>query len=299
MKLASLLQIHRDSAHPHGLAGNFGDGYLIRNNLVYRNIRQFSLEFGFKYSDKPDADYLAFPMGQLESVLGNKLIPFTDNVTALENLNQKANTIEWDHIADNLKPNYMFHESCHAVARTCIETLAAGENELQLKLTRTLLEESFANTCELFAVADAKDQVHRNFLELNSYFTLFEIRTNLINLIENTGFKKLFKLVLLCYVHSNFLNEQLPEPQFKKFLQFAGVGESAIPAGLRSLIKHCFELNPNFRYTTTEMYLRTHKMEIPVEEALNFDYLSRIKNNEQIRALIDRLSDIAGATNER
>jgi len=295
MKLSVMLQKHFD-APKAGLASNFGDSFLMQTVPVYRNIRRKTLELGFSYSDKPNADYLAFPMSQLENVLNSKVIPYTDNVTALAALNANAPGLEWDHVVDNLKPNFVFHESCHAVARS----LSANVNALGLqeRLTVLLLEESFANACEFFAIAEAADQACRNFFEGNSDFSAFENRSNLKKAIEKFGPVAVFKVLLLGYVHSNFLNEKISDGDFKKLLDAAGL---SLPdtAALKSLVKNCFNLNPRFRYTTTEMYLRINGTTTPVEQALDFDYLHLVKNNSKLLDLINSLSQTAGATDER
>src|SRR4051812_29525325 len=102
MKLSAMLQLQKDSVHPLCLPLNFGDSYLMQNNQIFRNVRIKTCGLGFSFSDKPDANYLSFPMGQLENILKRKIIPYTDNVTALESLNRQASNLEWDHIADNL-----------------------------------------------------------------------------------------------------------------------------------------------------------------------------------------------------
>jgi hypothetical protein len=284
------------SSEMAGLASNFGDSFLMQTVQVYRNVRRKTLELGFSYSDKPDANYLAFPMSQLENVLASKIIPYTDNVTALVALNTKAQGLEWDHIVDNLKPNFVFHESCHAVARTLSQSVTTSN--LQERLVVLLLEESFANACEFFAIADAGDQICRNFLEVNSYFNAFEDRNNLKKMIEKSGAVEVFKVLLLSYVHSNFLNEKISDSDFKKLLDVAGLNATEA-APLKSLVKNCFNLNPRFRYTTTEMYLRVNGISTAVEQALDFDYLQLVKNNSKLLELINSLSQIAGATDER
>ncbi len=295
MKLSSMLLKHFEAPQA-GLASNFGDSFLIQNVGIYEAVRKKSLSLGFTYSDKPDANYLAFPMSQLENLMATKIIPYIDNVTALKALNLKAGELEWDHVVDNLKPNFVFHESCHAIAHSLRQNVKM--TDLQVRLTALLIEESFANTCEFFAIADASDPACRNFLEVNSYFTAFEDRTHLKKAIEKSGAVRVFKFLLLGYVHSNFLNEKMADTDLKNILEVANL-KNADTAALKSLVKNCFNLNPRFRYTTTEMYLRVNGVNTPVEQALDFDYLQLIKNKPELSELITSLSEIAGANNER
>lgn len=299
MKLSAMLQKHLESENPQGLSCNFGDAYLLKNNLVYKNIRRKTLSSGFSFSDSPDADYLAFPMGQLENVLSRKVIPYTDNFSAVKTLSAKAGNLDWDHVVDNLKPNYIFHESCHAIARTESKEVLGKDATLQTRLTTLLIEESFANACEFFAIADAGDQFSRNFLQINSYFTVFDDRTHLRKTIEKVGAADVFKVMLLGYLHSNFLNEKMTDADFKRILDLTAFKKMEAAPTLKSLAKNCFALNPRFRYTTTEMYLRVNNVAAAVEEALDFDYLQLVKNNSQIMKFINSLSQIAGDENER
>jgi hypothetical protein len=297
MKLAKMLQLHSETTEVHGLSGNFGDSYLLHFNRIYKNIREKTVDAGYSFSDKADVNYLAFPMGQLEEILIRKEIPYTDNVTALKILNSKASQIEWDHIVDNLKPNYIFHESCHAVARSLRQNRKMNFERMQEKLTALLIEESFANTCEFFAIVDAEDTAHRNFLEINSYFTVFEERKKLMDLISSHGAPDVFKFLLLGYVHSNFLNEGINEIEIKKIAELAGVRSPDKP--LKSIAANCFNLNPSFRYTTTELYLLSNNITTSVNEALNFDHLDVIKNNNDLLTLVSELSQVTETKNER
>ena len=295
MQLSALLHNHLESYDLHGLPYNLGDNYLCEKNKIYRNVRHETVKLGFTFSNKPDVNYLAFPMAQLENILTQKVIPFTDNVSALKLFSEQTGSLDWDHVVDNLKPNYVFHESCHAIARAKSQNVP--RTSLELKLTTLLLEESFANTCEFFAIADANDQTHRNFLEINSYFTLFDDRTHLKRAIEAVGAADVFKFMLLSYLHSNFLNEKLNDGDFRKVLNLCGLQAPESERALKSLAQNCFALNPRFRYTTTEMYLRSQKINTPVELALNFDYIQIIENNEALMDFINSLSQITGANN--
>lgn len=276
MKLTSLLQKHFDTQQA-GLSNNLGDGYLVTNNSVYRTIRKKSQELKFTFTDKPNPEYIALPMSQLENILSSKAIPYSNNVDVLKKLNEKIpGQIEWDHVVDNIKPNYVFHESCHVVARHLVEQLKLKDtSDIKTKITVMLLEESFANTCEFMATADASDETHRLFLEVNSYFTVFDDRTHLKNAMRDLGFSVVFKFMLMSYLHSNFLNEKLSEKTPNKTL--------------KSLGKNAFALNPRFRFTTTELYLRLHGIKQPVTEALKFDYLAVIEHNPSLQNLIQTM----------
>ena len=122
MKVSKLIEFDAASKAALGLEKNFGDSYLCRNNLIFRNIREQSLSLGFQFSAAPNPLYLALPLSQLDTILSSKVIPYHDNVTVLQSL-QAA---DWTEIQENLKTNHVLHESCHAVSRSVV-------NEFKIK----------------------------------------------------------------------------------------------------------------------------------------------------------------------
>lgn len=289
MNLSSVLLQHTESPAPQQLAKNLGDGFLLQHNRTFREVREKTLALGFSYSDRPEQDYLSFPMGQLENLLKRKLLPYLDNVTPLQNLMLRtAAPIEWDHVVDNLRPNYVFHESCHAIARS----FSAETPSLQFKITAMLLEESFANTCEFFAIADAQSSIHRLFLEMNSYFVAFENRTHLNNAIEKNGRDCVFQFMLLCYLHSQFLHDSFNEGELKKIFDLCDLKNTSEVKTLKALGKNVFLLNPRFRSTTTEMYLRLNGIHDPIQKALNFSGINLIAQDSALKTYLQKLASV-------
>jgi hypothetical protein len=257
-----------------------GDGYLLNQSPIYRRIREDALNLGFTFSTNKDTQYEALPMSQLESVIESRVIPYVDNVSPLQKLNQQTNgQLNWEHVADNLRPNYIFHESCHAVARS----KTGPSDQLKKTVVKILLEESFANTCEFLAIADANEPIHRIFLDMNSYFTVYEDRTHLKKAISQYGFESMYQFMLLCYLYSNFLNEFLSDSEFSKIIALAGFQVQPDKKVLKSLAKYAFELNPSFRYNTTELYFRMRGYSQPIKELLNFNPIDLIASDSEIR----------------
>lgn len=288
MKLTALLQKH-ETTKASGLLLSLGDGYLVENNSYYGAVRKKVKTLDFKFSDSPHQDYLAFPMSQLENLLSTKTIYFQNNADILSALDQKApQQISWDHIGGNLKANYVFHESCHAIARSISTKLGLTyTTDQKVKLVVMLLEESFANTCEFMAINDAQDAVHKIFLEANSFFTRFDDRTHLKNLIQEVGHKKVFKFMLYAYLHSNFLNEHYTPNDLNRVMKLTFNHKA-----LKNLSRNAFELSPGFRFNTTELYLRLNGINQNVLDALAFDYLTIVEQNPNLLKLIDELTEI-------
>ena len=297
MKLIRLLELHQNSSTSTSLATNFGDGYLLKYNRIYQNIRNNLLAFGYQLSDGPNSFYQALPLSQLDALLTNKKIPFTDNVSVLLEIEAKIpNSIQWNDIIDNLKPNHIFHESCHGMARENLElhlgALSATKDrqEFEQRALRMLIEESFANCCELLAVIDVHDQVHRIFFELNSYTHLFEERAHFISALKNFGHIELMKFLLLSYLHANFLHESLDERQFTRVLNLSFNHPSQLNPKdrktLKALSKIAFRLDLRFRLITTSFYLRLSGIPKDMTDLLEFDFLARLESNAEYMSAI-------------
>lgn len=290
MKLARLIELHRQNLSSQDLADNFGDGFLVRNNRIYGQIRTAALKAGYRLSSELNADYLALPFAQLEKILASKTIPYANNVTVIEKLAaQLKDNVVWDDISDGLRKNFVFHEGCHAVAREFAGFDQAQDS--QSKAFRILMEESFANTCEFLAVADAEDAAHRIFFEANSYTALFEDRKNIVNAIRNSGFSAVFKIMWLAYLHSNYLHDYLDEKQWNRCLVIAGIESLPAPQlkALKTLSKTAFTLDPRFRLVTTGFHLKLNGISMAPQELLQFKILEMSALQEFLQSACEAL----------
>lgn len=304
MKIARLLESHCQVKDPQGLENNLGDSYLLKHNQIFKNIRNIAVESKFKYHSSPSEDFQALPLSQLENILKSKSIPYTNNVQVLEKIVENLkDKINWDDISDGYKRNYVFHESCHAVARSLDEK--SGQREIdhssldgqRQHCFQLLLEESFANTCELLAVVDCHDQAHKLFFEINSYTFLFESRTFLKAAIEDLGVVEAFKFFLLIYLHSNFLKNNLSDKAFDRILKIAlGKNKKALGAkeikNLKALSKIPFTLDLRFRTTTTGLHLRLSGIDKNISELFDFDLISFIENSDSLLTCVEELAKL-------
>lgn len=299
MKLAQLLEKNQNSRASCGLAENFGDSYLCGHNQIFASIRTAVISAGFRLSCQYHPFYQALPLSQLEWILSNKQIPFCDNMGVLHAIENKVkNRILWDDICDQLTKNHLFHESCHGVARFIFNSQQPPRadhlaTESQLNLMKVLLEESFANTCELLAIVDAADAAHRIFFEWNSYICMFNERGNLAKVMSELGEEKIFQLMLLCYLHSNFQYSKLEESQLQRVLDFVGFEkglETTMKKLLRAISKIAFQLNPRFRQVTTSFYLKMNGTLTPMSELIDFDFMAVLESHPYWSQLLQQLT---------
>lgn len=275
MKLANLLSHHHKYAKQTGALENvFGDGYLCAHNRIYREARERAIAVGFKFSaDRNDA-YRALPLAQLDNLLKAKTIPYIDNVTVLESLEARIpNQTVWDDIIDGFKGNHVFHESCHAYARSKIRGLDPALGYL--------LEESYANAQELLSILDAEDKSHRLFLELNSYVYMLEDRVHLIAAEKAMGLSALTRFMILSYLHANYLRETFEFERMLKLSTDRPVDDKTAKS-LKRLAKIAWQLNPRFREVTTRFYFKLQKVEFDP----TYDFMTDLERSPILRELL-------------
>ncbi len=290
-KLTRLIEAHHTFRSRLGLEKNFGDSYLLEKNQIYLQIRKGALESGFRYSNERNEAYSALSLSQLENILKTKTIPYLDNFSVLESLPLESN-VSWDDICDNLKKNYLFHESCHALARGIFEKIATVSAPEE-KILQILLEESFANTCELVAVIDAEDPIHRIFYECNAYTFLFAERTHLKRAFAEMGEAGVFRFLLLSYLQANFLRREMSGKNLERTVKLA-FGKMLVDSQqvktLKYLAKITFTLDQRFREVTTGFHLRLCGFQKPMNELLNFDVLDLLEKKSYFQNILARLA---------
>lgn len=287
MKISKLIGQHFSVSVSIGLTHNFGDSYLCRNNKIYRNIRIETLKLGYNFSHEQNDAYQALPLSQLAVILSTKKIPYLDNVSVLKQLEDKIpDQVNWDDINDNLRKNFIFHESCHAVARELIKDVKNEDKVLNM-----LIEESFANTCELLAVIDATEATHRIFYEWNSYAALFEAKTNLKNAVNEIGHDAFFKIIFFGYLHSNFLFNNIDEKQFNRIIKIAAPHSLTVKQikTAKALAKICFTLDPGFKEVTTRFYMRLNGISAEFAKRADFSYFENFEKNSDYRDCVGKL----------
>ena len=287
MRLSTLLDSHLAFSSDAGaLKECFGDGYLLSKNRLYARVREATLEAGFRYSKQIDDFYLALPLSQLDSVIVRREIPYLNNVGVLESIESKIPKLTlWDDISDNLKGNHVFHESCHAVAQSWSRGFNGTREKSPLvdKVLLLLLEESFANTCELLAIVDAHDQIHRVFFELNSFVYMLDDRMNLTSAIKEMGFAVVIRFMMLAYLHANFLRT-LEDKELERTFSIASSGrplDAKQKKTLRAISKIAFKLNPRFREVTTRFYLKMNGVSDGVTSLQDFDLTAAVEAHPQ------------------
>jgi hypothetical protein len=285
VNIKQLLSSHELHVSDQTLKNSLGDAYLFHFNPIFKNIRQAANQLKTTYQSPPDSDYQTLPYTQLEKILQSKCIPYYDNVSVLKDL---PKALDWSMIQNSLRKNFVFHESCHVIARDKTKSLIQTSDSQQ-KIFLRLLEESFANTLELLSIIYVHDSTHRNFYEVNSFTSLFEHQSHFKKASVELGTFEMFHMVLMGYVYSNFLKASLNDSDFKLILDltFQKKKQSLNDKALKSILKLTFQLDLDFRLHITPLHLQLsgHKVtaadlrKIPVSDML-------IHHQEIIKSMI-------------
>lgn len=180
----SVLLRQDDKPSPGALPGALGDAFLCAKNPVFAAVRAATLRAGFSFDPGPSTlwhDYRTMALLCLPQILSTRAIPYIANKDFLTRLaNQSgAVTLDLSFLIENLTPNYILHESCHAIARTWMEANPTALDPLFAHLPgsptanrfvwQSVIEESFANALERIAWVHASSIAHKVFLSLHSY----------------------------------------------------------------------------------------------------------------------------------
>jgi hypothetical protein len=262
-KLATLVDLDKMRPGPAQsdvvLADVFGDQALYQTNRMFRIIRNRAVEAGYRFSANTNSLYDALPLTQLEVIHKTKTIPYTPNRAAIQYVLDRADQSTWEEIADGF---------------------------------RSLMEESFANTCELLGIIDCTSPQLVSFYEANSYTALIETRHDLIQLQKEVGEEGFFRFIHLCYLQSCFLRHDLSERDFKQTLSFAKleIGDARLRKRLKSISHIAFTLDQRFREVTTRLHLRINGLRTDLD---TLNPLEFFETSRGFLSLLDRMASSA------
>ena len=305
MKLKTLLHKHDQySQLKSALRNNLGDGFLIRHNPIYRNIRQHSLKLGFRFTPKRFHDYDVLPLTQLPIILSKQTVPYADNVRPLRDIERSNPGIFDFSDVPMIRPNQVFHESAHGIASVIVSDYLKPSRELnnRERVLRILIQEAFANACESFSNLYSTTAIHDEFLFKNSYI-MEEVheRTLLKESVRILGTHRTFEWVMLSFLYANFIATNHALKNFRRALKLI-LGDS--PEELKKLSKHDirilkslfkigFGLDQDFTVFTNGFIFKSMGMKEPLAELLAFDFLTYFEEDARYQECLRTFSKIA------
>jgi hypothetical protein len=276
-----------------------GDGFLYLNNPYVRRIRNATLSAGFRFTLADEGAYFGFPLVHLDTLLRSRKIPYRPSFTALEHLERsRPGFFRLADLQQNRPaPNYLLHESAHAVAfhelfgRPKDVHAALSEPRALVKL---MLGESFAMTAEYFAACAVRGQPHGWFFSISSYRHRTQKKKAVGQLLERYGFDFTARAVLLAFLYNNFLVDRLSEDQAARLFQTAEPNvarrlNEVTRRSLRSTLNGLMVMSPEFRYDTSRLFLTMFGRSRNIRRELSADPLELLAADAEARAAVPRL----------
>ena len=302
--LRDLLELHRRSHGKNRLAESVGDGFLYLKNPFFRRIRDAALRAGFRYTLESGV-YYGFPLIHLDTILSSRKIPYRPSFTALEHLEQARPG--FFRLADLHKnrpaPNYLLHESAHAVAFDALfgrpKDVPAALSEPS-SLVKLMLGESFAMASEYFAACAVQGSVHSWFFSISSYRHRTQKRKAVGELVERHGFDFVARAVLLAFLYNNFLVDRLDRRQLATLLHAADadLARKLTPSTLRRLggaLSGLMLMSPEFRYDTSRLFLTMFGRSRNIRRELSAEPLQLLAADAATQRAVSKLVSLLGS----
>lgn len=299
MRLQELLKLQRRCHGKHRLLESVGDGFLYSKNPFFRRIRDAVLAAGFRFTLKDEGAYYGFPLIHLDTILSRREIPYRPSFTALEHLEaRRPGFFTLGDLQQNRPaPNYLLHESAHAVAFQALfgrpKDVGAALSQPSA-LVKLMLGESFAMTSEYFAACAVSGQPHGWFFSISSYRHRTQKKKAVGQLLGRYGFDFVGRAVLLAFLYNNFLVDRLDRQQLRALAEAADpkLARRLTPVDLRQLgsaLNGLMVMSPEFRYDTSRLFLSMFGRSRNIRRELAADPLELLAGDAQARAALPRL----------
>jgi hypothetical protein len=262
------------------------------------------LAAGFRFSLADPRRYFGFPLVHLDSILSSRQIPYRPSFTALLHLEKsRPGFFTLADLRQNRPtPNYLLHESAHAVAFRKLfgrpRDVAAALREPSA-LPGLMLGESFAMTAEYFAACAVSGQPHAWFFSISSYRHRTQKKKAVGELLERYGFDFVGRAVLLAFLYNNFLVDRLDRRQLARLLDAADaeLARRLTPAAtrkLKSALSGLMVMSPEFRRDTARLFLSMFGRSRNIERELSADPLGLLEAQPGLLSAAGELVGLLG-----
>lgn len=305
MRLRDLIELQQRCHGPRRLAESVGDGFLYLNNPFVRRVRDAVLAAGFRFSLSDRGAYYGFPLVHLDTILRRREIPYRPSFSALQHLERhRPGFFTLADLRQNRPaPNYLLHESAHAVAFQHLfgrpKDVAAAFSEPRA-LIRLMLGESFAMTAEYFAACAVSGEPHAWFFSISSYRHRTQKKKAVGQLLERFGFGFVGRAVLLAFLYNNFLVDRLSRAQLSALVAVADpdVARRLTSSQLRlvgSTLNGLMVMSPEFRYDTSRLFLTMFGRSRNIRRELSRDPLELLAADPKAQVGLSRLLRTLGS----
>ena len=299
ISIADLLVLQQQSHGPARLLQNLGDGFLYEQNPFFRRVRDAARARGIGFTLDDPGDYFAFPLVALDTVLKTRKVPYRANHAALRAFERSRPGFFT--LADLQKnrplPNYVLHESAHAVAFDELfgrprDTHAALSDPN--KVVHVVLGEAYAMTAEYFAACAVSGPLHAWFFSINSYRHRTPAKKAVGEFVARLGLPLVVWLVLIAFVQNNFFVERLSMKTLDRTLELYPIGQvpTLSPADrvrLGRALSELMVMDPEFREDTARLFFTMHGHRRNIRGVLADDPLDSIARDRALPAQLSRL----------
>ncbi len=303
--LSELIALQRRCHGARRLAESAGDGFLYLENPFFRRVRDAAWQAGFRFTLSDAGGYYGFPLMHLHTILSRREIPYRPSFSALEHLERlRPGFFTLADLQSNRPaPNYLLHESAHAVAFRMLfgrPRDVPGAFAEPRALIRIMLGESFAMTAEYFAACAVRGALHAWFFSISSYRHRTQKKKAVGRLLERHGFDFVARAVLLAFLCHNFLVDRLDRRRIVRLADAAGpdLARRLRPAALQELgatLNGLMQMSPEFRYDTSRLFLTMFGRSRNIERELRADPLELLTREPALVAAVSRLSGVLGS----
>ncbi|WP_155295321.1 hypothetical protein [Chromobacterium violaceum] len=306
-RVKDLLQLHDDWEFKHSLPNHLADGFVLQNNSLAFNIRENVISLGYRFSTCEMSECKAWPLMSLDYILEKKIIPYDDSVSIMRHVESKYpgrfTLLDLDQIS---RPNTSsaLHEACHAVFDSAFKQKKSNSMQPNniLCIFEGLLGESFVGASETFVSYFSKTKLEVFIVEkFHSLVSVGEDCRRALNyIISQIGFHAAFEIMVLAYLHYNFLAKNITVNNLKAVLDALGMPEldndDALLA-LQEIFNHAMSMNQtarvytalNYQYFMGVSQARTAKEYLDI---INFNFMEIYFGDDIYRKIISSLSSI-------
>ncbi|HEX4925498.1 MAG TPA: hypothetical protein VFV50_15500 [Bdellovibrionales bacterium] len=298
MNLNEIIRIHKNTKTPGSVKQCLGDGYLLARNPVYRRIRRWATAEGIKFRPNPPEQIYAFPTLSLGEYKRRRAIMVSDNIAHFRRLPKGLRDrfgFREVHSSYALQ-NRLLHESSHCLAHEhALKLRNAEPRDDRERAFNVLFEESLANATELLAFSYAADDLHFEFLLMNTYLAMERPPVErLIAIREKMGALPLFRMLVLLSLKTQFLEEAVPDTQLLKLARLFGPSSKRDLPVLRALLE-IVKMHDVFKIKTARVYFLAQGFEKHFFHYLDFDYIEAFSRSPRANAILKKFEkELAG-----
>lgn len=260
--LRDILEFDEALASEISLRENLGDSTLCAKNRVYEGLRRAALEAGFKFSQRDPGVYFGWSLVSLDTVLSARTIPYRNNRGGLEHLEglRPGFFTLADLDLNRPSPNYVLHETAHAVAYSEIFGRPRHVRRSMMPpapLVRLILGEAYAMASEYFAACYLSSALDKWFFSISSYRRRLDGKKAIGEALTDRGSRGAGLIVLLAFLFGNYLRESITAAELDRGLEL--FGEASLTNQQRKRIvpaaNRFMRMDPEFLRDTSKLFL--------------------------------------------